>query len=191
MINEKRVRLLQKGNETNGPVVYWMSRDQRVHDNWALLFSQQIALEKKKPLIVLFNIVPDFLEATIRQYGFMLKGLREIDSELAKYNIPFFLLAGKPDVQIPEFLKQNKGSVLVSDFDPLKIKRIWKRDVARKIAIPFYEVDAHNIAPCLFVSDKLEFAAYTIRPKIHKALIEFLDEFPSLKKNGKDGNHIR
>ena len=185
MINEKRVRLLQKGNETNGPVVYWMSRDQRVHDNWALLFSQQIALEKKKPLIVLFNIVPDFLEATIRQYGFMLKGLREIDSELAKYNIPFFLLAGKPDVQIPEFLKQNKGSVLVSDFDSLKIKRIWKRDVARKIAIPFYEVDAHNIAPCLFVSDKLEFAAYTIRPKIHKALIEFLDEFPSLKKMGK------
>ncbi|RPI62973.1 MAG: deoxyribodipyrimidine photo-lyase [Ignavibacteriales bacterium] len=185
MINEKRVRLLQKGNETNGPVVYWMSRDQRVHDNWALLFSQQIALEKKKPLIVLFNIVPDFLEATIRQYGFMLKGLQEIDSELAKYDIPFFLLAGKPDVQIPEFLKQNKGSVLVSDFDPLKIKRIWKRDVAREIAIPFYEVDAHNIAPCLFVSDKLEFAAYTIRPKIHKALIEFLDEFPSLKKMGK------
>ncbi len=105
MINEKRVRLLQKGNETNGPVVYWMSRDQRVHDNWALLFSQQIALEKKKPLIVLFNIVPDFLEATIRQYGFMLKGLQEIDSELAKYNIPFFLLAGKPEVQIPTILK--------------------------------------------------------------------------------------
>jgi len=185
MINEKRVRLLQKGNETNGPVVYWMSRDQRVHDNWALLFSQQIALEKKKPLIVLFNIVPDFLEATIRQYGFMLKGLQEIDSELAKYDIPFFLLAGKPEVQIPQFLKQNNGSVLVSDFDPLKIKRIWKRDVAKKIAIPFYEVDAHNIAPCLFVSDKLEFAAYTIRPKIHKALIEFMDEFPSLKKMGK------
>ena len=185
MINEKRVRLLQKGNETNGPIIYWMSRDQRVHDNWALLFSQQIALEKKKPLIVLFNIVPDFLEATIRQYGFMLKGLQEIDSELAKYNIPFFLLAGKPEVQIPEFLKQNNGSVLVSDFDPLKIKRIWKRDVAREIAIPFYEVDAHNIVPCLSVSDKLEFAAYTIRPKIHKALIEFMDEFPSLKKMGK------
>ena len=160
MINEKRVRLLQKGNETNGPIIYWMSRDQRVHDNWALLFSQQIALDKKKPLIVLFNIVPDFLEATIRQYGFMLKGLREIESELAKYNIPFFLLAGKPEVQIPEFIKQNNGSVLISDFDPLKIKRIWKRDVAKQISIPFYEVDAHNIVPCLYVSDKLEFAAY-------------------------------
>lgn len=90
MINEKRIRLLQKGNETNGPVVYWMSRDQRAHDNWALLYAQQLALENKKPLLVLFNLVPDFLEATIRQYGFMLKGLQEVEIELLKHNIPFF-----------------------------------------------------------------------------------------------------
>ena len=72
----------------------------------------------------------------------------------------------------------------------LKIKRIWKRDVAKQISIPFYEVDAHNIVPCLHVSDKLEFAAYTIRPKIHKALIEFMDEFPSLKKMKQERNII-
>ncbi len=182
MINEKRIRLLQKGNETTGPVVYWMSRDQRVHDNWALLFAQKLSLETKRPLVVIFNLVSDFLEATIRQYGFMLKGLKEIESDLLKFNIPFFLLTGKPEEQIPKFLKKYKASNLVSDFDPLKIKRIWKRDVAKKISIPFYEVDAHNIVPCLYVTNKLEFAAYTIRPKIHKGLIEFMDEYPKLKK---------
>jgi deoxyribodipyrimidine photo-lyase len=57
--------------------------------------------------------------------------------------------------------------------------------VAKQITIPFYEVDAHNIVPCLYASNKLEFAAYTIRPKIHKALIEFMDEFPSLSKMSK------
>ena len=185
MINEKRIRLLQKGIETKGPVVYWMSRDQRVHDNWALLFPQQLAIEKKKSLVVVFNFVPDFLEATIRQYGFMLKGLQEVEKELSKYNIPFFLTLGKPEEEIPELLKNINASILVSDFDPLKIKRIWKREVAKQISIPFYEVDAHNIVPCLHVSDKLEFAAYTLRPKIHKALIEFMDEFPKLKKMGK------
>lgn len=185
MINQKRIRLLQKGNETVGPIVYWMSRDQRVHDNWALLFSQQLAFENKKPLAVLFNLVPDFLEASIRQYGFMLKGLREVESELNRFNIPFFLLSGKPEEEIPKFLKKINASTLVSDFDPLRIKRIWKRDVAKLISIPFYEVDAHNIVPALYVSDKLEFAAYTIRPKIHKALLEFLDEFSPLKKMSK------
>src|SRR5690606_28096168 len=53
---------------------------------------------------------------------------------------------------------------------------------SKKIIIPFYEVDAHNIVPCLYVSDKIEFAAYTIRPKINKGLIEFMDEFIPLKK---------
>lgn len=182
MINEKRIRLLQKGNETNGPIVYWMSRDQRVHDNWALLYAQKLALENKKHLVVVFNLVPDFLESTIRQYGFMLKGLREVESELFNYNIPLILTSGKPEEKIPNLLNSLKASILVSDFDPLKIKRIWKRDVAKKILIPFYEVDAHNIVPCLYVSDKIEFAAYTIRPKIHKGLIEFMDEFIPLKK---------
>ena len=182
MINEKRIRRLQTGSETSGPVVYWMSRDQRVHDNWALLFAQKIAAEKKLPLAVVFNLVPDFLEATIRQYGFMLKGLKELEHELALFNIPFFLTTGKPEEEIPKFIKQFNVSILVTDFDPLRIKRIWKRDVAKKILIPFYEVDAHNIVPCLHVSDKLEFAAYTIRPKINKALLEFMDEFPPIKK---------
>ena len=182
MINSKRVRLLQKGNETNGPIVYWMSRDQRVHDNWALLFAQELALKNNKPLAVIFNLIPNFLEATIRQYGFMLKGLREVESELYRYNIPFFFTSGKPEIEIPKFLKNINASTLISDFDPLKIKRMWKRDVAKNISIPFYEVDAHNIVPCLYVSDKIEFSAYTIRSKIHKALIELMDEFPSLKK---------
>ena len=81
-MNKRRIRLLQAGNETNGAIIYWMSRDQRVHDNWALLFAQQLALEKKRPLSVIFNLVPDFLEATIRQYGFMVKGLKEVEREL-------------------------------------------------------------------------------------------------------------
>ncbi|NWF49822.1 MAG: deoxyribodipyrimidine photo-lyase [Ignavibacteriaceae bacterium] len=182
MINEKRIRLLKPGFETNGPVVYWMSRDQRVHDNWALLFAQKMAIEKNRPLAVIFCLVSDFLEATIRQYGFMLKGLKEIENRLSDFNISFFMLSGNPEYEIPSFIKKINASCLISDFDPLRIKRIWKRDVAKSITIPFYEVDAHNIVPCLFVSDKIEFAAYTIRPKINKALIEFLDEYPSIKQ---------
>jgi deoxyribodipyrimidine photo-lyase len=92
------------------------------------------------------------------------------------------MLLGEPAVEIPKFVKKNKAGILVSDFDPLKIKRKWKNEIAKKIEIPFYEVDAHNIVPCFYASPKQEFGAYTIRPKIHKNLPEFLDEFPKLKK---------
>jgi len=182
MLNERRVRLLRKGVKSNGPVIYWMSRDQRVFDNWALLFAQQLALEGKNDLVVIFSLVPEFLEATIRQYNFMLKGLMGVEKSLDKYNIPFFLLLGNPTDVVPEFLRSLKVGALISDFDPLKIKRKWKNEIAKKINVPFYEVDTHNVVPCFYVSPKQEFGAYTLRPKIHKSLPEFLDEFPNLKK---------
>ena len=182
MINEKRIRLTKKGNGTTGPVIYWMSRDQRINDNWALLFAQQLALEKNRSLAVVFNLVPKFLDATLRQYDFMLKGLMEVERGLRKFNIPFILLTGNPADEISKFVNKLQGSILVSDFDPLKIKSKWKNEISKKIEVPFYEVDAHNVVPCFYVSQKQEFGAYTIRPKIHKNLPDFLDNFPKLKK---------
>lgn len=181
-MNSNRLRILQNGISKSGSVVYWMQRDQRAHDNWALLYAQQKAIEQKEPFYVVFNLVPNFLEATIRQYGFMLKGLQEVETELSKYNIPFVITTGDAGEEIPKFLESINASLLVTDFNPLKIVRRWKKSVADKIKIPFHEVDAHNIVPCLRVSDKQEFAAYTIRPKIQKLLPEFLDEFPPLQK---------
>ncbi len=181
-INEKRIRLLQNGDDIKGPVIYWMSRDQRMHDNWSLLYAQNLALEIKEPLIVIFCLLPGFLNAALRQYGFMLRGLETLEKELSNFNIPFFLLIGEPGTEIPEFIKNVKAGKLVADFDPLKIKRIWKKDVAKKINIPFYEVDAHNIVPSLYISGKEEYGAYTIRPKIYKALPEFLVEYPEVKR---------
>lgn len=40
------------------------------------------------------------------------------------------------------------------------------------------QVDAHNVVPCWEASNKLEYAARTIRGKITKLLPEFLTEFP-------------
>ena len=177
-MNKNRIRLLQTGIDKKGAVVYWMSRDQRLYDNWAFTFAQELSLERVAPLAIVFCLQNNFLGATIRQYGFMLRGLHELELEAAKYNIPFQMLIGSPENVIPQFINEIDAGVLISDFDPLKIKRVWKRDTAKKIKIPFYEVDAHNVVPCLYASNKEEFAAYTIRPKINKLLPEFLDEFP-------------
>jgi deoxyribodipyrimidine photo-lyase len=180
-LNPKRVRLLKDGNARQGPVVYWMSRDQRADDNWALLFSQEQAIRTKASLIVLFCLVPRFLHASLRQYGFMLRGLEELASALAKKNIPFHLLEGQPEHVLPRFLNKHKAACLVTDFDPLRIKRAWKDSVSKAISIPLYEVDAHNIVPCLHASEKQEYGAYTLRPKILKNLPEFLLPYPKLR----------
>ena len=53
-MNPQRARLITNGRECTGPVVYWMSRDQRLRDNWALIFAMQAAQERKSPLLVVF-----------------------------------------------------------------------------------------------------------------------------------------
>lgn len=181
-MNNKRVRQLNKIDKTPGPVVYWMSRDQRVDDNWALIYAKQLAVEQTQAIAVLFCLVPEFLGATLRQYDFMLKGLQEVEQKLGKLNIPFILLTGHPSEEILKLLSKNKIGSLITDFNPLRINREWKEQIKHKINIPFYEVDAHNVIPVWLASDKQEYAAYTIRPKINRLLPEYLTEFPKLKK---------
>jgi deoxyribodipyrimidine photo-lyase len=182
MIKRERIRVLKEGHKGPGPVVYWMSRDQRVSDNWALLYAQEVAFKMDAPLAVVFCLVPDFLNATLRQYGFMIAGLKEVEKGLSMLNIPFFLLTGPPGQEIPRFTNRHDIKALITDFDPLKLKRQWKKDVAQLTNLSFYEVDAHNIVPCWVASSKLEYGAYTIRPKINRLISEYLKDFPEVKK---------
>ncbi len=178
-----RMRLLKPGNVDGGPVIYWMSRDQRVNDNWALLHAQELALKTGAPLAVVFCLVPAFLHATIRQYGFMLKGLEDVEQRLAGKQIPFFLLAGDPRNVLPEFLKSHEAGALITDFDPLRVKNIWKKAVVRRSSLPVHEVDAHNIIPCWIASSKREYGAFTLRPKLQRLLPSFLTAFPAVKRH--------
>ncbi|MDH5203855.1 MAG: deoxyribodipyrimidine photo-lyase [Nitrospirota bacterium] len=182
-MNRKRLRILKEGVMRSGPAVFWMSRDQRVKDNWALLFAQELALQQNTSLVVVFCLVPKFLGATMRQYGFMVKGLQEVEKSLTEKHIPFFLLTGHPEEEVPNFINNYHAGTLITDFNPLRIKREWEESVARKIDIPIYQVDTHNIVPCWIASSKQEYGAYTLRPKLHRALPEFLDDFQELNKH--------
>ncbi len=164
----------------DGPVIYWMSRDQRAHDNWALHHAAAMADETGGGLAVVFTLTPSFQEAALRQYAFMLDGLRETEETLNSLGIPFYLLTGDPVSELDRFCRDLKVGTVVTDFDPLRIKRQWKNAFIKKNPVRLLEVDAHNIVPCRKASEKLEFAAYTLRPKIHRLLESYLEEFPGL-----------
>jgi deoxyribodipyrimidine photo-lyase len=182
-VNINRIRALNPGISLPGPVIYWMQRDQRVNGNWALLFAQETALEMKQPLVVVFCLVRTFLEAKERHYQFMLSGLVEVECNLKEKNILFVLLEGEPEVQLPEFLDKVNASCLITDFNPLRLTSSWRASVSRKIKIPFYEVDAHNVVPCRTASDKQEFSARTLRLKLQKLLPDYLKPYPLLIKH--------
>lgn len=178
-INPKRMRVI-RGGEIKGPVVYWMSRDQRVADNWSLIYALGLARELNEPVAVVFCIAPGFLNATGRSYKFMIDGLRKVEHRLKGMNVTFMLLHGEPVDAIPSLIDDSGAGILVTDFSPLRISLTWKSRIAERVSIPIHEVDAHNIVPCWIASEKQEWSAQTFRRKIKKHLPEFLERFPEI-----------
>lgn len=107
IVDQERGRLVQNGSKGEGPVIYWMSRDQRSHDNWALLFAQERAMVLQRPLIVIFCLDLDYPSANLRHFGFLIRGLYELQAPLADHGIPFSLLQGDPPQTLPAFLKKK------------------------------------------------------------------------------------
>ncbi len=187
-VDARRVRSLNDRATSGGPVVYWMSRDQRSGDNWALLYAQEKAIERGVPLYVVFNLFRIDGRANTRQYRFMFTGLKEVEVSLRSLSIPFILLYGLPEEVIPAFVGKHKVGEVVVDFSPLRYARTRRSAVATRLSCALSEVDAHNIIPCWHASEKEEFAAYTFRPKVHRLLREYLTHFPILKKHPYNGD---
>ncbi len=182
MVNAQRIRKLNKKEYISGPILYWMSRDHRVCDNWALIHAQELAKKCHTSFAVAFCLRERFDFATERLVDFMLEGLKEVERGLVEKHIPFYFLLGDPVEEITKFMFRYKIGYLVSDFSPLKYNRKWKNEIVKKLNIPFDEVDAHNIIPVWRASQKQEYGAYTLRPKINTLLPSFLEQFIPLEK---------
>ncbi len=178
-VHPDRVRAQRPGPVGDGPVIYWMRRDQRVRDNWALLYAQDLALVHGRSLAVAFDLVPEYLGAARRQYAFMLAGLQQVARDLEAMSIPFLLVTGDPAREIPDLVVRSGAGAVVTDFHALRIGRRWDQAVAERLTVPMHLVDAHNVVPVWRASDKQEYAARTIRPKIQRLLPEFLTELPA------------
>ncbi|KAI3374397.1 hypothetical protein L3Q82_006224 [Scortum barcoo] len=187
--NKKRLRFIsdtQKIKQGSEGVLYWMSRDQRVQDNWALIYAQRLAVKENLPLHVCFClVVPKSKLSTLRHYSFMLKGLKEVAKKCQNLDIQFHLLHGSASQVLPSFVSDQGLGAVVTDFSPLREPLQWLEDVKKRLAkdVPLIQVDAHNIVPCWVASPKQEYAARTIRGKITKLLPEFLTDFPPVEKH--------
>ena len=181
-MNNQRICFLNQNHYKNGKIMYWMQREHRVYDNWALLYAQEQAEKYNAVLEVVFCLRPQFETATERLISFMFDGLKEVEKNLHEKNICFTFLLGDPVIEIPKFIHQNNGGMVITEFHSLKLERRWREKIAQNVLVPVIEVDARNIVPCRIASTKQEYAARTFRPKIHTLLPTFLDEFTTVKK---------
>lgn len=163
-------------------VLYIMARDQRTQSNHALLYAQSLALQHGVPLRVAFLVRKTAQPRSREHYNFMLAGLEEVAQDLNKKFIPFVLRKIESYYDALDLVHDAEAGAVVFDFSPLKGPRTFQKKVASTLKIPVVTVDTHNIIPAWKVSDKQEFAAHTMRRKVHKQLHKYLIE-PSLLKS--------
>lgn len=178
-----RIRYLNHRTPIKGArILYWATRDFRLQDNWAMIYSQRLALEHKVPVTVCFMTKDDYaVHKGQRQIDFLCEGLEKLRIEMKKANIDLIAI----NATIPEFadiIRSNAVAAIITDFNPLRQVNDAQHQLGRILnkEISLIQVDAHNIVPAWLASDKQEYMAKTLRPKINEKLDEFLVGFPEV-----------
>ncbi len=180
VIEEERVRWRRDGeastsdSSTGDHVVYWMQQAQRTRHNPALEFAVRRANDMGLPLAVVFCLIDDYPEASARHYRFMLEGLVDVEQHLARRGIRFEVIAGIAAETLGPL--DDHTALLVTDRCYLPIQRSWRADVERAPTGPLAEIETDVVVPIDLVSDKMETAARTIRPKINEHVDRFVVE---------------
>lgn len=149
-------------------VVYWMQRAQRALDNPALDAAIAVANLVGKPVVVFFGLNPFVARANVRHYQFLAEGLADIAEGLAAKRVGF-VLRRHPHHRLEPFLAEVRPALVISDENPLRQMERWREAVAERLLVPFWTVDADVVVPTKLIESE-QYAARTIRPRIHKHL---------------------
>ena len=180
MIHETRIRHLNESPLADGDyVLYWMQQSQREDCNHALEYSVRQANQQNLPVLVCFGLTDDYPDANLRHYYFMLEGLAETKASLEKRGVKMVVRKGAPDRIALDLGK--KASMIVCDFGPLRHQRVWRKNVAKNSLCKVVQIESDTIVPLEEASNKAEYAARTIRPKISRLLDFYLQKIKKTK----------
>jgi deoxyribodipyrimidine photo-lyase len=177
MIRPQRIRRLNELEPRKGRyVLYWMQQSQRVRCNHALEYAVEEANARRLPVVVGFGLTTDYPEANARHYAFMLEGLRDVAKDLTSRKIAFVLRRGSPDDVALRLARD--AAMVVCDRGYLEHQRRWRKRVAGAAGRAVVQVESDVVVPIEVASDKQEFGARTLRPKIHRHWDDYLEPLP-------------
>ncbi|MDP9037933.1 MAG: deoxyribodipyrimidine photo-lyase [Acidobacteriota bacterium] len=153
-------------------VVYWMQRAQRGRDNHALDLAVTLGNALSLPVVVYFAGISNFPNANLRHYVFLNRGLVDVEEDLRERNVGF-VLRNAPNESHERLLADVGAAICIGDENPMREPERWRRELAQRIRIPFWTVDADVVIPTRHI-EKAQYAAYTLRPRLYRLLPEYL-----------------
>ena len=156
-----------------------MQRAQRGVDNHALNLAIAIGNELKLPVVVYFAGISNFPHANLRHYVFLQQGLRDVAEELERRNVSF-VFRKAPHEAHDKLLADVEAAMCIGDENWMREPESWRVKLAEKVKIPFWTVDTDTVVPAKLI-EKAQYGAYTIRPRLYRALPEYLVPYENPK----------
>jgi len=170
-----RVTVRRSGVPKGQCVVYWMQRCQRGRDNHALDIAVNIANALNLPVVAYFAAISNFPHANLRHYAFLQQGLPDIAEDLAVRSIGF-IMRRAPHCDHQQFFSDVSAAMVIGDENPMREPELWRQHLSDELTIPFWTVDSDVIIPSKLL-EKAQFSAGVARPRLYRALPEFLVPF--------------
>lgn len=174
LIHESRVEILVDSEERpdGDYVLYVMQAAHRTEQNHALEWAARKANELEKPLLVGFGLDSQFPEANLRHFTFMLEGLEKTAEALRRRNIGFVIRKGSP-AEVASNLAERAAHVVI-DRGYLRYHKDLYRDLTAALDVRCTQIETETPVPHHLISQKKEYAARTIRPRVMKPLDDHL-----------------
>ncbi len=171
----ERVRALnqQPIREGGRYVLYWCRWNRRVASNYALLYAAEMANHMNLPLVCLERLSCAYPTASDRFHTFVLEGVPEMQARLHKLGAGYiFQLPRRKTTSDARLRTVIQGAAAVVTDECLR--------ATPRLDVQLHAVDASCIVPLSKIPQR-SYAAYSIRPKIHRLLPEFLRPVPGVE----------
>ncbi|MFN3323097.1 MAG: deoxyribodipyrimidine photo-lyase [Bryobacteraceae bacterium] len=177
MVDPERIRALNQRpvRPDADYVLYWAQMNRRVDSNHALAYAVELGNELKLPVLYYEGLTCSYPHANDRLHTFILEGVPDTAKRLKPLGIGyvFYLRKRRSDPNDTLYRLARDATAIVTDDYPTFIAREHNRRVPERVDVAYHAVDSSCIVP-MNLLEKREYAAYTIRPKIHKLLPHFL-----------------
>ena len=163
-------------------MLYWSQMNRRVEANQALAFAVQLANEMDLPVLFYEGLTCSYPYASDRFHTFVLEGVPDTADRLAALGVGyvFYLRRLPSDTNDVLYRMADRAAAVVTDDYPTFVTARHNPRVAARLPVAFYTVDASCVVP-MNRMEKREYAAYTIRPKIHRLLAKYLQPVEEIR----------
>lgn len=179
-----RIRKLNEAADRKNAqyVLYWCQMNRRADSNHALAHAAEEANRRRLPLLVYEALTCDYDQASDRMHTFVLEGVEEQQRRIEALGAGycFYLRKRRTDANDILYRLAENAALVITDDYPTFIAARHNSRVPARIGVEFRAVDSSCVVPMNHFT-KREWAAYTIRPKIHKVLREHLKPVPPIE----------